>query len=199
MDIMDIMEITMNALNTNDVHRDHNDHRAARASISNPIVDEDAANEWASYAFSFMQEEDDREKRQLLIDNLIEHAQMTHAEIEAGRVNAVTPYRKAYSFFFSERRPLIERVHKKRGSKEKFEIAKKVSKWWKMIHPSERVKYYMKEEEDRLRYHNEHSYYLLQQQHLVGLIDWLETQRSFIITWPTDMLTTWVDMLKKKM
>ena len=162
-----------------------------------PIHDEDAAKEWASHAYEIMRASDEEYERHFIVDELIEYAQFAHKEI-GDRIVTMEPYRKAYSFFFCEKKPLVELVHKTRSSNKKFEVARKVARWWKIISPQEKEKYILLEKDALQKYNQQRSRYVHQQTQFSGLIEWVESNRSFILTCPSNILREWSNMLITK-
>ena len=109
----------------------------------------DADDEWATEATRLLENHYDNEERHEIVDLLIDCMQTLYAGINQ-RIAQVKPHRKAYSFFFSEKQPMVAKVHKIRGHAEKFQIAKKVAKWWTILSPEEKAVYLTAEHTDRL-------------------------------------------------
>lgn len=162
-----------------------------------PIDDERGAMLWALQACEILMKDEELTHRHTIIDELIEKAQVLHTKIN-DMAKDVKPIRLAYSFFFTEKRPLVALVHRVRGPNEKYNIAKKVARWWKIISPAEKAKYRLLEEEDRQRYNDIQHYYSTEQHQLMKLIKYFNENRTHILSWPTDMISIWAEMVFKK-
>ena len=157
----------------------------------------DADDEWATEATRLLENHYDNEERHEIVDLLIDCMQTLYAGINQ-RIAQVKPHRKAYSFFFSEKQPMVAKVHKIRGHAEKFQIAKKVAKWWTILSSEEKAVYLTAEHSDRTRFNDEVRRHHANQIQLVELIDWIESNRTFITSWPTDLISTWSKMVMQK-
>jgi hypothetical protein len=147
---------------------------------------------WITEAVNILNTHNEMEQRDLLIDGMIEYIQYRHLE----KRNLIVPVRKAYSFFFQEKQPKVALVHKKRGNNEKYQIAKKVSVWWKRLGMEEKKIYHLLEKIDTIRYEQEHK---TLNEEMYQVIQWIEQNRYIISSWSTDMIDEWIQSYFKKL
>lgn len=145
---------------------------------------------WANEALEILSFHHEMEQRHFLIDGMIGYVQEHY---ENKNKNMIPP-RKAFSFFFQEKQPKIAMVHKKRGSSEKFQIAKKVSSWWKRMNTEEKRIYYLLESIDQLRYDQDIE---KNKHYLKNDIEQIENMRSMIVRWSSEEIAEWSNKYKQ--
>lgn len=144
---------------------------------------------WSNDALAILESHVEMEQRHFIIDSLIEYIQKHYEEAS----NRLIPPQKAFSFFFQEKKPKIEMVHKIRGPNEKFQIAKKVSTWWRRLTSDEKKIYYLLESVDQLRYDQENDKI---KNYLDKDIENVENMRDFMKNWPSEVIEDWINAYK---
>ena len=155
------------------------------------VINIDNIHPWAEEAVEIIKIHKENELRHFQVDSMIEHIQYDFLE----KNKSIVPPRRAYSYFFQEKLPKVAMVHKKRGSNEKYQIAKKVAVWWNRLDHNEKKIYYLLEQVDTIRCQNEFQFLRNKTEKMIKSVQDL---RGVITEWDSDVITEWIDLYFKR-